>query len=100
MKTWFVNEEGACYSVHREGASSIENLEFMLKSNLMTYGNLVALITKQNIWLAAEQKHLDDFIDQCINWYLGDRDLIPSLKQPKMVLNTFEAIVEAVNHVR
>lgn len=99
MKTWFVQPDGACYSIHREGVSSIENLEFSLKSNLMTYGSLVALITAEHIWLATEQEHLDHFIDQCIGWYMQDRGLVPQLKEPQLVLNTFECVAEAMRRV-
>ena len=89
MKTWFVNEQGACYSIYREGLSSIENLEFSIEVNLRKYGSLVALITKENIWLAERQEHLDDFIDQHIDWYMHEHNLVSTTLKALDVLEPF-----------
>lgn len=89
MKTWFVNEQGACYSIYREGLSSIENLEFSIEVNLRKYGSLVALITKENIWLAERQEHLDDFIDQHIDWYMKEHGLVSVSQKALDVLHPF-----------
>lgn len=89
MKTWFVNEQGACYSVYREGLSDIENMEFAVRSKLMIFGNLVALITKKNIWLAERQEHLDNFLDQHIDWYMREHNLVSVTLETLNVLEPF-----------